>query len=48
MVAEVGMTAKLVVNNIRSIRAFINAGFKPVEFIQQTYPRYVAYHIYKR
>ncbi len=48
MVAEIGMTAKIVVNNIRSIRAFINAGFKPVDFVEQTFPRKVAYHIFRK
>lgn len=33
-VSEKGMTAKIVEGNIASMRAFINAGFKPVSYIQ--------------
>lgn len=38
------MTAKIVIGNIASIRAFINAGFKPEELVDNKYYifRYVA------
>ena len=36
-VSEVGMTAKIVEGNIGSMRAFINAGFKPIIYKDNYY-----------
>jgi len=36
-VSEKGMTAKIVNSNIASMRAFINAGFKPVSYQRNYY-----------
>lgn len=36
-ISKKGMTAKIVASNIASMRAFINAGFKPVKFIDGYY-----------
>lgn len=36
-VSEVGMTAKVVEGNVGSMRAFINAGFKPVSYHNNYY-----------
>jgi RimJ/RimL family protein N-acetyltransferase len=40
--AEIGMVAKIVSGNIPSMRTFIGAGFKPVEFVDNKY------YIFKR
>jgi len=40
--SDIGMVAKIVKENIPSMRAFIGAGFKPVEFVDNKY------YIFKR
>jgi len=41
-ISDIGMTAKIVAQNIPSMRTFIGAGFKPVEFVNNKY------YIFKR
>ncbi len=41
-ISDIGMTAKIVAQNIPSMRAFIGAGFRPTEFVDNKY------YIFKR
>ena len=45
LISKVGMTAKIVDSNINSMRAFINAKYKPVKFVKGDQTNYYIFKL---